>query len=88
METMKQPEGMKWPGVSGFLDGEVFEIGVSDGAGPKEWLVGSLESILKGKEKGVVPKFEKGAGGIGMEVRQMARFRIKRPDEDGSLNWP
>lgn len=76
----------KWPKVAGFKDGQIYEIGVSKEAGVQEWIKGSIEEILEMRKSNLTPNVEKQA--IGFEVRETKNFEVKRPDPDGSLNWP
>ena len=81
-----QKESMKWPFMHGFKDGEVYRIGVSDGAGVRDWVVGSLAEILELRMLGSTLTVEDEA--IEFEVRETRTFEVRRPDQDGSLNWP
>ncbi|KAF2828016.1 hypothetical protein CC86DRAFT_203190 [Ophiobolus disseminans] len=78
----ERPTSLKWPMVHRLLDGDVFEIRVNDKAGVKSWIEGPLEEILARDETPVLREEV-----IGFDVKETARFDVKRPDPDGSLNW-
>ncbi|KAF2123379.1 hypothetical protein P153DRAFT_435972 [Dothidotthia symphoricarpi CBS 119687] len=80
----RQTKTMKWPNVANFEDEQTYEIGVTTGVGVKEWFPESFDRILGMRELGMTPDVRKEA--IGFEVVQSARFTLKRPDKDGSLN--
>jgi hypothetical protein len=48
--------------------------------------VGDLEEILKLRREG--GRLDVREEAIGYEVEETTRFEVKRPDRDGSLNWP
>ena len=81
-----QRKSMKWPFMHGFEDGEVYQIGVSDGAGVRDWVVGSLAEILELRMLGSTLTVENEA--IEFEVRETESFAMRRPDRGDSLNWP
>ena len=82
----QQVRTMKWSFLHWFEDGEVYQIGVSDGAGVREWIVGSLGDILETRKSGSMPTVRNEV--IEFEVRETRSFEMKRLDRDGSLNWP
>ncbi|KAH7337909.1 hypothetical protein BKA66DRAFT_577433 [Pyrenochaeta sp. MPI-SDFR-AT-0127] len=89
LETTFKPldgDTSKWPKVAGFKDGQIYEIGVSEEAGVRTWIEGGLEDILEMRKSNLIPNVRKQA--IGFEVRETKIFEVKRPDLDGSLNWP
>lgn len=77
---------LKWPIVHRLLDGEVYEIKVSDEARVKMWIEGDLGDILEFSTEGRPPILLDEE--IKFEVKDTTRFEVKRPDRDGSLNWP
>jgi hypothetical protein len=81
----ENPTSLKWPMVHRLLDGETFEIKINDGARVKRWIEGTLEEILEWSAEGRAPILVEKA--IDFGVKNTARFDVKRPDSDGSLNW-
>jgi hypothetical protein len=81
----ENPTSLKWPMVHRLLDGETFEIQINDGARVKRWIEGTLEEILGWSAEGRTPILVEKA--IDFEIKNTARFDVKRPDLDGSLNW-
>jgi hypothetical protein len=81
----ENPTSLKWPMVHRLLDGETFEIKINDGARVNRWIDGTWEEILGWSAEGRTPILVEQA--IDFEVQNMARFTVKRPDPDGSLNW-
>jgi hypothetical protein len=77
---------MKWPNVHLLLDGEMYKIQVNEKACVKWWVEGHLEEILQMVKDGRTPALLEEA--IHFDVKETAEFRVKRPDLDGSLNWP
>jgi hypothetical protein len=80
-----RPTSLKWPMVHQLRDGETFEIKLNDGARVKRWFEGTLEEILHSSTEGKTPVHVERL--IEFEVKSTARFKVKRPDHDGSLNW-
>ena len=77
---------LKWPLVHKLLDGEVYEISVSDEARIGRRMVGDLREILDSRMSNLTPTVKDEV--IEFEVKETTRFEVKRPDRDGSLNWP
>ncbi|KAF1847678.1 uncharacterized protein K460DRAFT_363729 [Cucurbitaria berberidis CBS 394.84] len=77
---------LKWPLVHALLDGEVYEISVSKEARIKKWMVGDLGEILDLRRSNLMPIIKDEV--IDFELKETSRFEVKRPDRDGSLNWP
>jgi len=77
---------IKWYGVGGFEDGQTYRIGISEDATISEWLQGSIWEILGWQILGwkAKPRSEK----ISYIVRDSCAFLLRRPDTDGSLDWP
>jgi len=82
----QQVKTLKWRGVSGFKDGQMYEIGVIEGAGVDKWMMGTLEEILEARKANSMPDFQTEA--IPFVVKETKVFKVKRPDLDGHLNWP
>ncbi|KAF2825314.1 hypothetical protein CC86DRAFT_371028 [Ophiobolus disseminans] len=83
---MPEIQTMKWPWMHQYEDRQVYRIGVSSGAGVKEWIGGSLDEILELRKGGVTPNYRHEK--IEFEVRETGEFEVRRPDRDGSLSWP
>jgi hypothetical protein len=80
-----QVKTMQWHDISGFENGERYEIGIEDGLNIKEWLPGDLEDILERKSSGADLVVRREA--VNIEVRETAIFEMKRQDQDGYLNY-
>ncbi|KAF1844986.1 uncharacterized protein K460DRAFT_365903 [Cucurbitaria berberidis CBS 394.84] len=79
-------EGLKWYGLWGFEDKARYQIGVSDAAVVKEWIEGSIWEILGWQILRGTPQMKREL--IRYTVHDSGLFEIRRPDTDGSLNWP
>jgi hypothetical protein len=77
---------LKWPMVHRLLDGEMFDISVSEEARIRRWFVGELEEILNSRRSNMMPTVRNEV--IEYELKETTKFKVKRPDRDGSLNWP
>jgi hypothetical protein len=66
------------PMVHRLLDGEVFEIKVSDEACVRSWMEGDLDEILGWIREGRIPILRKDT--ISIVVKGTTRFDVKRPD--------
>jgi hypothetical protein len=77
---------LKWPMVHKLLDGEMYTISVSQEARVKRWLVGALEDTLNLRKLGLTPTFRNEV--IDFGVKETTRVEVRRPNRDGSLNWP
>ncbi|KAF2122050.1 hypothetical protein BDV96DRAFT_562838 [Lophiotrema nucula] len=88
------PRTWKWPRVGLFEDGETYEVGVSKKAVVGRWMEGSLEDLLAMKRSwlfGLVKSAQKPeikGTKIEYTIEKTTKFIFKRPDKDGSLNWP
>lgn len=77
---------LKWPMVHRLLDGEVYGIKASDKARVERWIEGDLGEILERPTDGRTPTLLDEV--IEFDVKRMTKFKVKRSDRDGSLNWP
>jgi hypothetical protein len=80
-----QVKTMRWHYVSGFEDGERYEIGIEDGMQINEWLAGSLEDILARKKSGVELVVQREA--IKFELKGTVTFEMKRSGRDGHMEY-
>lgn len=67
-------------------DGETYEVGVSEAAGVRGWMEGTLGELLEMRKAGRKPEVREEV--IRYVVEEGARFEVRRPDEDGELDWP
>jgi hypothetical protein len=81
----RQPLRTKWRHVGGFEDGATYEVGVCEGVAISSWLCGGFDEILEMSKAGTVPEVLR--EDVHYEVSQSARFVVRRPDADGSLNY-
>lgn len=72
--------------MRGFEDGQTYEVGICEGIMISSWLHGSFDEILETSKAGTTPELFKEH--IPYRVSQSAKFAVKRPDVDGSLNYP
>jgi hypothetical protein len=75
----------KWRHVEGFEDGETYEVGIRESIALSSWLHGSFDEILEMSKAGTAPELQKEL--IPCKVSQSAKFVVKRPDADESLNY-
>lgn len=95
METAKQhqermarlPDVWKWQGTGQLKDGGTYEIGIGTDATIHKWLEGAKEDLLA---KPVSQRDEAAmrTEAVTFQVVTPARFLVRRPDADGSLDWP
>ncbi len=78
---------VKWPFLANFEEGGIYEIGLSDQAGIRVWIEGSLEEILAMRTANSIPQ-ERFDFVIDFHVRETTTFEVKGPDLDGSLECP
>ncbi|KAM0073013.1 hypothetical protein ACKRZS_013874 [Fusarium odoratissimum] len=82
-----QPKVWKWWQAEHLEKGKTYRIGTDRGSTIKEWFEGSTEELLrKPLAERTDDKMNKEP--IVINVTQPAEFTMKRPDADGSLNWP
>jgi hypothetical protein len=81
-----QEKTWKWGNVGGFVDGSVYEVGFHEEVGLRLWLQGSVDGLLAVKELGLRPQIRREV--IRFVIEENAKFEVRRPDKDGSLNWP
>jgi hypothetical protein len=67
-------------------DGEVYQVEVSEYAGMRFWIQGSVEAIIELRMAGLRPDVRTET--VPFITVESARFEIRRPDTDGNLNWP
>jgi hypothetical protein len=82
----EQPKTWKWHDVGGMQDGEVYQVEVSKEVGVRSWMQGSVEALVEMKRAGLMPEFRRQV--VPFVMVESAQFEMKRPDTDGSLNWP
>jgi hypothetical protein len=82
----KQPKKWKWYNVGGMQGGEAYEVGIKADAGVTSWMRGSVKSLVEVRRAGLRPEVRREL--VPFMVVESARFEMKRPDTDGSLNWP
>jgi hypothetical protein len=75
----------KWRHVGGFEDGQTYEVGICEGIALSSWLHGSFDEILEMSKAGMAPELPREP--IPYKVSQSAKFFVKRPDADESLNY-
>lgn len=80
------PKTWKWPNVGGMQDEVVYQIGFSEEAGVRSWMRGSVETLVEMRRAGLTPEVRSEA--VPFVVEESARFEMRRPDADGSLDWP
>jgi hypothetical protein len=80
------PKTWKWYNVAGMQDREVYEVGISEGAGIRVWMQGSVEGLVEMRRIGLTPEARRGV--VRFVVVEPTRFEMRRPDRDGSLDWP
>jgi hypothetical protein len=80
------PKTWKWPNVATMQDGEVYQVGVSEYVGVKSWMQGSVEALVEVRRAGL--RSEVRTEKVPFITVESARFEIRRPDTDGSLDWP
>lgn len=87
-ETIEaQPQVWKWWKAGNLENGKTYRLGIDEASTIKEWFEGSMEDLLR------KPLFERTNEKMKKEldmvkVTQVAEFTMKRPDSDGSLDWP
>lgn len=64
----------------------MYEISVSEEARIKNWFEGELEEILRLRSLNVIPTVNSDLADF--EMKETKKFEVKRPDADGSLDWP
>jgi hypothetical protein len=80
------PKTWKWPNVAAMQDGEVYQVEVSEYAGVRSWIQGSVEATIELRRAGLRPEVRMET--VPFITVESARFEIRRPDIDGSLDWP
>jgi hypothetical protein len=80
------PSTWKWPNVGGMQDGEVYQVEVSKEAGVRSWMQGSIEALVEVRRAELRPEVRRQVVPF-VEV-ESARFEMRRPYTDGSLDWP
>jgi hypothetical protein len=85
-EKQMPKKAWKWSNVSNLEDGQSYELGVSQEAVVRRWFQGSVAGVLEMKRLGLKPSIKNDV--VRFTVRDTARFAVRRPDKDGSLNWP
>lgn len=83
----RMPTIWKWHCTGGLNNGTTYEIGVDDAACVQRWLEGTKEELLskpinERNENSMIKE------AITVKVIQTSRFQVRRPDTDGSLDWP
>ncbi|KAF5534538.1 hypothetical protein FNAPI_12327 [Fusarium napiforme] len=82
-----QPKVWKWWKAGNLGNGKTYRIGIDQESTIKKWFEGSVEELLrKPLAERTDDKMNKEP--IMMNVTQPAEFTMKRPDTDGSLDWP
>jgi hypothetical protein len=81
----EQRKTWKWPNVSGMQDGEMYQVKVSNGAGVRSWIQGSVEALVEARRAGLRPEMRRQI--VPFLMVESARFEMRRPDMDGSLDW-
>ncbi|KAF5968678.1 hypothetical protein FCOIX_11286 [Fusarium coicis] len=82
-----QPKVWKWWKADNLNNGKTYRIGIDQGSTIRKWLEGSTEELLrKPLDDRTDDKMHKEP--ITINVTQPAQFTMKRPDTDGSLDWP
>lgn len=76
----------KWRHVEGLEDGQSYELGLSREARLNQWMEGSREEILAIEGGNASKRLRKDV--VDFRVVETATVNLKRPDRDGSLNWP
>jgi hypothetical protein len=80
------PKAWKWPNVAGMQDRQVYQVGVDKNIGVKAWMQGSVESLVETKRSDL--RLPINTEVVQFKVVECARFETRRPDTDGSLDWP
>jgi hypothetical protein len=81
----EQRKTWKWPNVSGMQDGQMYQVEVSNGAGVRSWIQGSVEALVEAGRAGLRPEVRRQI--VPFLMVESARFEMRRPDTDGSLDW-
>ncbi|KAF5723109.1 hypothetical protein FMUND_2151 [Fusarium mundagurra] len=82
-----QPKVWKWWKAGNLDNDKTYRIGIDQESTIRKWFEGSREELLgKPLEDRTDDKMNKEP--IMINVAQPAEFAMKRPDSDGSLNWP
>lgn len=81
------PDVWKWQGTGQLKDGRTYEIEIGTDATIHKWLEGAKEDLLA---KPVSQRDEAAmrTEAVTFQVITPARFLVRRPDTDGSLDWP
>ncbi|RBQ77805.1 hypothetical protein FVER14953_21643 [Fusarium verticillioides] len=83
----KQPKVWKWWKAGNLDDGKTYIIGTDQESTIRKWFEGSTEELLrKPLAERTDDKMNKEP--IMINVTPPAEFTMKRPDTDGSLDWP
>ena len=82
----QQPKTLKWQGVGGFGDGQMYRIGVIGSAAIRRWMVGTFDEVLEMRRShlNLMVRTEF----VAFDVRETRSFAVRRPDGDGGLKWP
>lgn len=83
----RMPTIWKWDSTGGLNNETTYEIGVDDAVCVQRWLEGTKEELLskpidERNENSMIKE------AITIHVIQTSRFQVRRPDTDGSLDWP
>ncbi|CVL08301.1 uncharacterized protein FMAN_05102 [Fusarium mangiferae] len=82
-----QPKVWKWWKAGNLENGKTYRLGIDEESTIKEWFEGSREDLLrKPLSERTNEKMKKEL--VVIKVTQAAEFTMKRPDSDGSLDWP
>ncbi|KAF5581850.1 hypothetical protein FPANT_8769 [Fusarium pseudoanthophilum] len=82
-----QPMVWKWWKAGNLDNGKTYTIGIDEKSTIRKWFEGSMEEIVR---KPLAERTDNKMHNepIMINVTQPAEFTMKRPDSDGSLNWP
>ncbi|KAF5234783.1 hypothetical protein FANTH_11972 [Fusarium anthophilum] len=82
-----QPKVWKWWKAGNLDNGKTYRIGIDQESNVRKWFEGSTEELLrKTLADRIDDKMNKEP--IMINVTQPGEFTMKRPDRDGSLDWP
>ncbi|KAG5742732.1 hypothetical protein H9Q70_014544 [Fusarium xylarioides] len=82
-----QPKVWKWWKAGNLDNGKTYRIGIDKESTIRKWFEGSTEELLrKPLDDRTDEKMNKEP--IMIKVIQPGEFTMKRPDTDGSLDWP
>ena len=72
--------------MAGMEDRVAYEVRVSEGAGVRAWMQGSVDGLVEIRRAGLRAEVKREV--VPYVVEAAARFEMRRPDSDRSLNWP